>query len=334
VAAAITAAVCLELPAAGGVRAVSGGPQPNGGTIAMDGVISAANTAASPVSTAGTGTGSVSTVTDGTSPVSAATATTGPVVALGDSYTAGNLLPLDVTAHPIGCGRSTRAYPVLVARALGATLADGACGGAGVKEMSQPQQTHLGTNPAQLTDLARSDQLVMFTLGGDDMGFWSTLDTCMALSFTNPWGSPCKSHYTSGGTDQLAARVQAEAAKMTAVLTAIAAKAPQARIVVVGYPDLFPQSGGCWPAVPITSGDIGYLRGIEVQLNSMLAADAKAAGATYVDTYTPTIGHDFCQDARTRYIEGLIPATPTLPFHPNANGQSAIAAAILSTIQP
>ena len=52
---------------------------------------------------------------------------------------------------------------------------------------------------------------------------------------------------------------------MTAVLSDIAARAPRARIVVVGYPDLFPLSGGCWPAVPITDGDIGYLRGIELQ---------------------------------------------------------------------
>jgi lysophospholipase L1-like esterase len=299
---AVAVAIFLALPANGGARAAITGPPANGMPVSMDGMVS--------------------------------TVSTGPFVALGDSYTAGNLLPVDLTADPLGCGRSTKAYPVLVARALGVTLADAACGGAGVKEMTHPQRTYLGTNPAQLSELSPDDQLVMFTLGGDDMGFWQTLDTCMALSFTDPWGSPCQRHYTSGGTDQLAAKVQAEAAKLTAVLTAIAAQAPQARIVVVGYPDLFPQSGGCWPAVPITSGDISYLRGIETQLNAMEAADAQAAGATYVDTYTPTIGHDFCQDAKTRDIEGLVPATPTLPFHPNAHGQAAIAAAVLTALNP
>lgn len=256
----------------------------------------------------------------------------GRVVALGDSYTAGDLLPLDLAATPLGCARSTRAYPVLMARALKATLVNAACTGAGVTDMTGAQRTHLGTNPAQLNALAPGDALVMLTLGGDDMGFWSTLNACMELSITNPFGSPCKRHFTSGGTDQLASRVTAEAAKITTVLAGIRARAPQARIVVVGYPDVFPQHGGCWPAVPITSGDIGYLRSIELQLNAMLAAEAAAAGATFADTYTPTIGHDVCQSARVKDVEGLIPTSLAYPFHPNARGQAAMAAAVQAAL--
>jgi lysophospholipase L1-like esterase len=262
----------------------------------------------------------------------AATVAAGPVVALGDSYTAGNLLPLDLTARPLGCARSTQAYPAQVASALKATLVDVACSGAGVQAMTGAEPTELGTNPPQLNALAPDDALVMLTLGGDDMGFWSTLDTCMTLSVTDLFGSPCERHFTSGGTDQLAARVAAEAAPVSAVLADIRARAPQARIVLVGYPDLFPQQGGCWPAVPITSGDIAYLRSIEVQLNAMLAADAAAAGDTFVNTYTPTIGHDFCQSARVKDVEGLVPTSLTYPFHPNARGQAAMAAAVLAAI--
>jgi len=257
----------------------------------------------------------------------------GPIVALGDSYTAGNLLPLDLTARPLGCTRSTKAYPVLVASALKKPLVDAACEGAGVQYMTGAQQTHLGTNPPQLNALASDDSVVMLTLSGDDMGFWSTLDTCMELSVTDPFGSPCERHFTSGGTDQLAARVTAETAQITAVLADIRARAPQARILVVGYPDLFPQRGGCWPAVPITSGDIAYLRSIELLLNAMLAADARAAGATFVDTYTPTIGHDFCQSASVKDVEGLVPTSLSYPFHPNARGQAVMAAAVLAALR-
>ena len=258
----------------------------------------------------------------------------GPMVALGDSYTAGALLPADLTARPLGCLRSTRAYPVLVAAALGASLTDAACSSAGVADMTAAQRTDLGTNQPQLGALAPDDSVVMLTLSGDDIGFQNVLDECMELSFTDPWGSPCRAHYTSGGTDQLAALVKAEAPKMTAVLADIAARAPRARIVVVGYPDMFPLSGGCWPAVPITDGDIAYLRGIELQLNAMLAADARTARATFVNTYTPTIGHDFCQPERIRDVEGLLPGSWALPFHPNARGQAAIAAAVLAAIRP
>ena len=199
--------------------------------------------------------------------------------------------------------------------------------------MTAAQQTNLGANAPQLSALAPDDSLVVLTLGGDDLGFMNVLGKCMELSFTDPWGSPCQAHYTPGGTDQLAAAVRADAPRMAAVLSAIAARAPQARIVLVGYPDLFPLGGGCWPAVPITNGDVAYLRGIELQLNAMLAADAKAAGATFVNTYTPTIGHDFCQPEKIRDVEGLLPGSWVLPFHPNARGQAAIAAAVVAALQ-
>jgi lysophospholipase L1-like esterase len=193
--------------------------------------------------------------------------------------------------------------------------------------------TYLGTNPAQLTALAPDDRLVLLTLGGDDMGFMNVLKECVKLSFTRPWGSPCEAHYAPDGNDQLAAGVTAEASKMAGILAAIGARAPRARIVVVGYPDMFPQSGGCWPAVPITNGDIAYLRGIEVKVNAMLAAAAKAAGATFVNTYAPTTGHDFCTPESVRDVEGLVPGSLALPFHPNARGQQAMANAVLAAIR-
>jgi lysophospholipase L1-like esterase len=243
------------------------------------------------------------------------------------------MLPLNLTSQPPGCLRSPKAYPALVANALKATFVDAACSGAGVKEMVGSQQTYLGTNPPQLSALAPDDALVLMTLGGDDIGFLNVLHTCMTLSITHLGdGSPCKSHYTSGGNDQLAAKVVAETAKMADVLSAIHARAPQARIVVVGYPDLFPQSGGCWPKVPITDGDIAYLRGIGTQLNAMLASTAAAAGATFVDTYTPTIGHDICQSGAVKYVEGLVPTSLTFSFHPNARGQAAMAAQVLAAL--
>jgi lysophospholipase L1-like esterase len=260
-------------------------------------------------------------------------AQTGPVVALGDSYTAGALLPLYTSAKPAGCLRSVKAYPALVAHALGAPLTDVACASAGVKNMTRAQQTYLGINPPQLNALAPDDRLVVLTLGGDDVGFLNVLKECVALSFTDPWGSPCQAHYTGDGNDQLAASVTAEAAKIAQVLTAIAARAPSARIAVVGYPDVFPQSGGCWPAVPITSGDMSYLRGIEDKANAMLASVARTAGATFVNTYTPTIGHDFCRPESVRDVEGLLPGSLALPFHPNARGQQAIANAVLAAVK-
>jgi lysophospholipase L1-like esterase len=309
--------------------------------LALAGALAATVTAAACLATPASGSvqppfgASVADLAAGSAQVSVATvpALPGPIVALGDSYTAGALLPAELRASPLGCLRSTKAYPEIVTAALGASLTDVACASAGVQDMTAAQQTNLGTNAPQLNVLAPDDSLVLLTLGGDDLGFMNVFGKCMELSFTDPWGSPCKAYYTKGGTDQLAAAVQAEAPRMAAVLTVIAARAAQARIVVVGYPDLFPLSGGCWPAVPITNGDIAYLRGIELQLNAMLAADARAANATFVNAFTPTIGHDFCQRESVRDVEGLLPGSWALPFHPNARGQKAIAAAVLTALQ-
>jgi lysophospholipase L1-like esterase len=45
------------------------------------------------------------------------------------------------------------------------------------------------------------------------------------------------------------------------------------------------------------------------------------------------MGHDFCQPESVRDVEGLVPGSLALPFHPNARGQAAMAAAVLATIK-
>ncbi|MFE6937536.1 SGNH/GDSL hydrolase family protein [Streptomyces chartreusis] len=78
---------------------------------------------------------------------------------------------------------------------------------------------------------------------------------------------------------------------------------------MVGYPSLFPNSGvGCTsPGVPIAAGGFAYLRDKTKALNAMIARRAKLAGAKYVGTYTPTIGHDMCRPIGERWIETSLP---------------------------
>jgi lysophospholipase L1-like esterase len=171
----------------------------------------------------------------------------------------------------------------------------------------------------------------MITVGGDDAGGYShIMGTCALLSFTGPSSNPCARHYRG----RLAAAITADAPKIASVLRGIRARAPAARVLVVGYPDIFPNTGkGCWPAVPIASGDVAYLRGLEIDLNRMLATEAAATGVTYVNTYTPTIGHDICQPENVRDVEGLLPGSLTEPFHPNARGHRVMAAQVLRALR-
>jgi hypothetical protein len=77
---------------------------------------------------------------------------------------------------------------------------------------------------------------------------------------------------------------------------------------------------------------VAFLDDEELQLNSALRQDAQAAGATYVDTYTPSVGHDACSDPGNRWIEPLLPASPAAPLHPSAVGEQGMADAVSRAI--
>jgi hypothetical protein len=258
----------------------------------------------------------------------------GPFVALGDSYAAGNLIPASPAGTPAGCLRSSHDYGADAAALLGvATYVDATCNGATTASLTQSQSVPLGSNPPQLDALAADDSVVTLTIGGDDIGFTGILETCAKLSLTDLFGNPCQRHYTSGGTDQLVAAIDATAPKVAAVLQEIQSRAPDARVLLVGYPDILPVAGhGCWPLVPFAFGDVPYLRGIEVDLNQMLARTAAANGATFVDTYQPTVGHDACTGASTKDVESLVPTSLAYPFHPNQRGELVMAQQVAAAL--
>lgn len=261
-----------------------------------------------------------------------AAAPTGRYVALGDSFTSGPLIPTQVD---LNCVRSNRNYPSLTATTVGSSaFADVSCGGATTNDILNAGSGTLGIAvPAQLNAVTSATALVTIGIGGNDIGFTSIITTCAQDSVSSPFGTPCKNRYTAGGVDQLQARIAATAPKVANVIQAVRGKAPNARIALVGYPTIIPDSGyGCWPIVPFAYGDVPYLRGVAKSLNAMLANTASANGATYVDTYTSSIGHDSCQGSGARWVEGLVPGTSAAPFHPNATGEQGMANAVVARL--
>ncbi|MFI7299524.1 SGNH/GDSL hydrolase family protein [Streptomyces sp. NPDC050121] len=248
-------------------------------------------------------------------------------VALGDSYTSGPFIPRQVDAN---CARSDHNYPSLVAGQLRASLfKDVSCSGATTENMWKPQ----GTNGPQLDALSRNSSLVTVQIGGNDIGFGSIIGTCAQLAPQDPTGNPCQRHYGSSGVDQLTVEIARTAPKVARVLAAVHDRAPRARVLVVGYPDLLPDDGSsCAPAVPFASRDFPYLRDTGKRLNLMLRLVARWNHAEYVDTYGPTIGHDMCKPPAERWIEPLRPASPAAPAHPNAKGEEAMAGAVLKRL--
>lgn len=261
-------------------------------------------------------------------PAPAASGQTAPgsYVALGDSFTAGPLIPNQL-ASPLGCLRSDRNYPHVFAPASGQPVfRDVSCSGAETDDMFSAQGVTPGPNPPQLDAVDADTRLVTLGIGGNDIGFSGIIEDCATLF---PWQTPCRDRFLAGGVDQVSARIAATAPSVDAVLDAIRARAPQARILVVGYPTILPNSGsGCWPVMPIGWNDVPYLRAKHRELNAMLAAQAAANGATYVDVYTPSIGRDACKSSSVRWVEPIIPGNAAAPVHPNARGMAGMAAVV------
>jgi len=177
--------------------------------------------------------------------------------------------------------------------------------------------------------VAADTTLVTIGIGGNDIGFIGLAGQCATA---DPKASPCKARLAGGGRDQLADRIAATAPKVGDVLSRIHAKAPKARVIVVGYPTALPDGSGCWPFLPLGPDDVAYLRESEVKLNDMLAAQAKAHQAGFADTATRSKGHDMCTKADTKWVEDLIPSSPALALHPNAKGQRAMADTVLKLV--
>jgi lysophospholipase L1-like esterase len=247
----------------------------------------------------------------------AAPASAQEYVALGDSYTAGPLIPLQVPLF--GCLKSNNNFPNLTARELGIPLKDASCSGAETEDMTNPQGVSPdGPNPPQFDRLSKKTRIVTLQIGGNDIGFSSIAEDCTA---TANEGTPCQDRYVHDGRDEISERIQATAPLVAAVFQGIAARSPKARVFAVNYAAILPHSGpGCWPQMPITDGDVPYVRAKQEELNAMLATQAAAAGAGLIDWYGASVGHDACQPPVIRWVEPVVPVNAAAPIHPNLGG--------------
>jgi lysophospholipase L1-like esterase len=249
----------------------------------------------------------------------AAQAATGDVyVAMGDSYAAGPLiLP---QSDPFTCVRSSVNYPGLLAKAVPVTtFRDVTCSSATTRNFAQPQAGAVsGTAAPQYDALTAATTLVTVGIGGNDVGLVGLATNCLNV-LPAPIGKSCAAKYTAGGVDQYSQRIQAFAPTYGTVIEEIRRRAPQARILMVGYPTAI-RNGGCFPAQPLLPPDATYIQAKIDELNTAMRDQAVAHGATYVDLRRSTVGHDACALPLVRWVEGLVPLSDAAPMHPNAMG--------------
>src|SRR5690349_20368525 len=157
-------------------------------------------------------------------------------VALGDGFAAGPYIGR--TTAQDGCLRGELNYPQAVASSLGVTdFKDVSCVGATTKALTdayRPPGTKKDVK-AQLDALGPETDLVTVTIGISNDNLLSTMFT---ICIAQPCGNRPKP------ADFLDSLPQT-ANDMTNAIRAITAKAPQAYVVVVGYPELLPFDQHC-----------------------------------------------------------------------------------------
>jgi lysophospholipase L1-like esterase len=241
-------------------------------------------------------------------------------VALGDSYSAASgVLPPDPTTPQ--CTRSTSNYPHVIAGRTGASLTDVTCGAAETKDYFTSQFP--GVAP-QLDAVHRRTQLVTMTIGGNDNNtFIGAIAECGAAGLsTLGQGSPCQDRYGSSFTDDIRQKTYPA---LVSALKAVRAKAPHARVAILGYPWILPKTDGCFDKMPVAKGDVPYLRNLQATLNHAVRRAAAATGATYVNLSRVSEGHDACQPMGVRWVEPVLQGTNPVVVHPNALGEKHMA---------
>ena len=220
-------------------------------------------------------------------------------VALGDSYSSG-LGAGDYISSSGGCDRSTNAYPEQWAGLNApASFVSVACSGATTADVLS----------SQVSALSASTTLVSITIGGNDAGFSSVMETCV-LSSTSSCVNAV-SNAESFVTSQLPGR-------LNATLRAIRADAPNAEIVLLGYPDLYDlsKSNSC---LGLSTKDRTALNGGADDLDSALATAARVNGDTFADVRGQFAGHEICDSGS--WLNSVDIFAISSSYHANASGQ-------------
>lgn len=228
--------------------------------------------------------------------IPARAATTVNYVALGDSYSSG----VGTGSESGSCGQSSQAYPALWASANhAASFSFQACSGATLPDVID----------SQLSTLSSSTSLVSFTIGGNDAGFSSIMETCV-LSST----STCESDI-SAAESKINATLPAE---LNTLIGDIKADAPNAKIVVVGYPDFYDLSA--WFCIGLSSGDHSAIDTGINDLDGLLSTAASNNHATFADPRPAFSGHELCDGSG--WLNSLELTSIDDSYHPTATGQA------------
>ncbi|HKS99345.1 MAG TPA: GDSL-type esterase/lipase family protein [Rugosimonospora sp.] len=251
-------------------------------------------------------------------------------VALGDSYSAGTGTG---TFYNDGttCRRSPLVYSNLLAgRDFGGLPIDvptlKACNGGRIGDLYTSQAAAGADGPQILWVNHNRTRLVTMTMGGNDLGFASTLTRC-ALP------TDCTTDGPLISPDLL----QSTQSRLTLAYRDIRARMrSDGYLVVIGYPAFLPipgqdpTSGNC-PLVSrgFSINELNAIKDTAVQVDNMIASAVAAVGdphVLFVNAFAAFSGHRVCSS--DEWSNGIRLDDTEESFHPNSRGYQAIEAQI------
>lgn len=275
--------------------------------------------------------------------------TGGNYIGLGDSYSSGEGNPtgyLSGTNAPNVdvCHRSTWAYPFQAELALGyfsQRFSFHACSGAIMQDFYRPfPANHAGSNPSEnqpqlhwLEGAAgKNANLVTLTIGGNDAHFADVMKDC----YLNTLGSllPCETVWNTSVNAAIArmgTNSPGNIESLTQLYKRIAALAPNATILVLGYPRFFPSNPPTFCGTGALGSQFNYLQmgwmnNEERSMDNTIARAVREAGdprIRYLEDYEAFRGHERCE--AEPYLNGIRLKEQVGSFHPNEKGQALLA---------
>lgn len=170
------------------------------------------------------------------------------------------------------------------------------------------------TEPAQIDKVGPNTRLITLTVGGNDAGFPEILRDCLTHG-------GCRDHWQT----TLADRYAKLAVTLPKVYRAIRTKAPNARLAVLTYPQVFARGETCagLGTGVMSADDVTWVYDRWHEFDQIIARSAAAAGATLVDQENTFAGHDVCAEhpwANSVHATGV---NDPEQFHPTPDGHNA-----------
>lgn len=229
----------------------------------------------------------------------AASASTGAYAALGDSYSSGD----GAGSYSGGsCDRSAYAYGQLWANANSPSSFNfDACAGAKTTDVVSTQAPTLNSSTA----------LVSLTIGGNDVNFASTMETCVVDFWSD---SSCISAIDA---DENVVKTTLPG-DLDNALNAIAQHAPNAKVVLLDYPHFYDltQSSGC---IGLDTTERTAIDGGIDMLDSAIQAAASRHGAYFADVRNEFAGHEICDSSS--WLNSVDIFDIDASYHPTQAGQ-------------